>query len=292
MNEIIRVMPKAVAKTAKASGVALINESIFEFAPALAVATRYRPQWESAIGSIGLDRPWRLAEAKQIHNRFLAAVVELAAAYDALMSMVSRPHKIDQASALAMLNVLFAALGRKKSDEESAILLGAAVDMFDPVNDVCGSVTGIAPVSAHPLILALAIKRLIATAKFTSVAELREAMGYVENSLNVKRWHLEYMLENIELADAIVFERDRPTWEANHARCSIAVNRKLVSDLELRDENRYEDDDGVQHPGSPRWQELERIVRAKEAADACSRVREAGRKTDASESGCPATKCT
>jgi hypothetical protein len=33
------------------------------------------------------------------------------------------------------------------------------------------------------------------------------------------------------------------------------------------EEGPYEDDDGVQHDGCPRWQALEQIVKAKEAAE-------------------------
>src|SRR5262249_47366833 len=157
------------------------------------------------IGVVGV--PHKVDDAKKIHRGFLPALVEMDRACKVLAQVTSGQPPVDRATALSMLNVLFAAIGKRKSDEESTLLLAAASDMFNPVNDVLGCITGVEAINRHPLVLAIAIKQLIATAKFTSCAELREAMAKVAKSISIDVWHLEYMMNAIDRADDMLFEK-------------------------------------------------------------------------------------
>jgi hypothetical protein len=181
-----------------------------------------------------------------------------------------------------MLSVLFAALGKKKGDE-GAMLLVACADMFSATNEAIGHATGLwKPISRHPLVLALAIKKLIATAVFTSCAELREAMNEVRGTLEMRKWAMEYIVDLIERADEIVFVGDRAAWDAAYADVGSDVVKAMLGWVEMQ-ESPYTDDDDVDHPGSPRWAALNAIVEAKLAVP----VREAAAKPLAKQSRKP-----
>jgi hypothetical protein len=119
------------------------------------------------------------------------------------------------------------------------------------------------------LVLATAIKTLIATAKFTSCAELREAMAKVANSINNSAWHLEFMIERIHTADAMLFEKDRATWDAAYANVDSKGLLWMQEQLEMAGEGPSEDEDedgNPEYPPSPRWLALERLLKAKRVA--------------------------
>ena len=67
-------------------------------------------------------------------------------------------------------------------------MLAACCDMFSPMNDIIGEGMGLwKPICKHPVVLALAIKKLIATSVFTpSPSELREAMATVTHRIAVR----------------------------------------------------------------------------------------------------------
>jgi hypothetical protein len=264
MNALVKVS-KALVKAPKGAAGALerMNQTMEHFAPALDLSRRHSGRWEALICAIGIvGVPYSVDEARKIHHSFLAAFTGMDEAYKVLRQVKYDHPPVDRATALAMLNVLFAAIGKRKNDEESAILLNAAADMFNPINDVLGHITGLEQINRHPLVLAIAIKQLIATAKFTSCAELREAMEKVANSIRIKVWHLEFMMQTIDSADVMLFEQDRATWDETHARVDAAIERKMLRDLEDL-ESPYENDDGVMEPGSPRWQALDDLLKAK-----------------------------
>ena len=265
MGTLVKMPGKGVARpsSSKGDGLMLMNQAIEHFAPALAISKRYSVQWQASICTIGaVDEPHSVETARKIHHGFLAASDEMDRACKTLRGIMSGHPEIDRASALLMLNVLFAAIGKRKSDEESIILLNAAADMFNPVNDVLGWITGVEQINRHPLVLASAIKKLIATAKFTSCAELCEAMAGVVKSISGSVCALDFMIERIHTADAMLFEEDRATWDETHARVDVAVERAMLCDLEDI-ESPYVDDDGVSQPGSPRWLALDALVKAK-----------------------------
>lgn len=263
MGAIVKPAPMgAIVKASTKAGnhLQLINRPIEQFAPALSLAKRYRAEWERLGETIGC-KPY----TGRVHPHFLAAMPKMAAARNMLWQVEGEREKIDRATALAMLHVLFASIGKRKGDEDSAILLAAAADMFNPVNHHLCDVTGVKPLNRHPLILALAVKRIVSTAKWTSCAELAEAMEYVTHFIRISTWALEFMVDAIEDADEIVFERDRAAWEETHAKVPVAVNRWLLEDFWNHD-GPFVDDD-VERPGSPRWEALKALTEAKGAAD-------------------------
>jgi hypothetical protein len=163
---------------------------------------------------------------------------------------------------MQMVSYLFAAIGKSKKDEENLMLLFAATEMFSPMDATIGSVTGLwKPISRHPLILALAVKKLINTAKFTSCAELREAMEEVHQKLRHQEWAMESIKEQIEEADEIMFERDREAWAAAYRNADPAVAIEMREHL-LFDEGPGEEDDGTAIEPSSRWAALNEITAA------------------------------
>jgi hypothetical protein len=98
-------------------------------------------------------------------------------------------------------------------------MLAACCDMFSPMNDIIGEGMGLwKPICKHPIVLALAIKKLIATSVFTpSPSELREAMAKVKSRIDVHAAWLGDFLSWVGKADRLLFEFDRPAWEAAYA---------------------------------------------------------------------------
>jgi hypothetical protein len=261
MNALVKV-PKGAA-----AALQCMNQTIEHFASALDISRRRRLQWESSICSIGVvGEPRSVDVAIKILRGFVADLAEMDAACEMLQQVTSGHPPVDRVTALSMLNVLFAAIGKRKNDEESAILLTAAGDMFNPVNDVLGCITGVEAINRHPLVLAIAIKQLIATAKFTSCAELREAMEKVVHSIGISVWHLEYMIATIERADDLLFEKDRATWDAGYARADRETILMLHRRAEFAGEGPSEDLDEngePEYPASPRWLALDGLLKAK-----------------------------
>ena len=261
MGTLVKMPGKGVARPSSSRGLDLMNQAIEPFAPALAISKRYSVRWEASIGAIGLVYT---GHGREIPRDFLPAFVEMDRACDTLRGIKSGHPEVDRVSALSMLNVLFAAIGKRKSDEDSALLLAAAADMFNPANDVLGCITKVERINRHPLILASAIKKLIATAKFTSCAELHEAMQSVEHFIGIQVWHLEFMTERIYLADAILFEQDRTAWDKAYANVDCEVVLAMRESSEMMGEGPFpEDGEFPATPGSPRWQALDDLVKAK-----------------------------
>jgi hypothetical protein len=271
MGTLVKMPGKGVARpsSSKGGGLDLMNQAIKHFAPALAISNRYSVRWQASICTIGIvGEPRSVETARKIHDGFLAAMAEMDRAYKTVHGIMSGHPEVDRASALSMLNVLFAAIGKRKSDDESIILLNAAADMFNPVNDVLGCITGVERINRHPLVLASAIKKLIATAKFTSCAELYKAMQSVEHFIGIQAWHLDFMIERIHTADAMLFEEDRAAWNEAYTNVDSKVVLLMREWSELMGEGPCEelDENGnPEYPPSPRWQALDDLVKAKAA---------------------------
>jgi hypothetical protein len=132
---------------------------------------------------------------------------------------------------------LFATLSKRKVDDDNAaMLLASCADLFNPMNDTIGSPSRLwKPVSKHPVVLALAVKRLIATSKFMPApSELRDTMELVVEKLSSLGACTQMFIEAVEKADAIVFAFDRPAWNASYARVSSQV--PLAMQGRLQDE--------------------------------------------------------
>ena len=127
--------------------------------------------------------------------------------------------------------------------------------MFSPLNEVVGDVTDLwEPISRHPLILALAIKKIIADSVFTSAAELRKAMIKVQRKIESRARTLKYLLDLTSRADEIVWTFDRPAWEAAYG--SVGVRVPLAMMVHRRE-----------HKGDARWLALNELWEAKLAAE-------------------------
>jgi hypothetical protein len=258
----------------------LISDTMAEFVGPLQVIEKFRQEWCRSgrnIGAVCLGEgdiePLRfIDEAKRIHSRWLRHFAAIRAAYGALFEVLVLPNRqIDHPTALRMLTVLFSALGKRKTDDENAALLLASADMFSTLDESIGGLTGLwKPIDRHPLILAIAIKQLIATAVFTSAAELREAMAKVRKTLETHAWAMKYLGGIIERADRIVFAGDRAAWRAAYAD----IDAEVVALMQGVDDEGGDDDDGnVSPPGnstiapSPRWLALGELIEARRAIE-------------------------
>jgi hypothetical protein len=122
------------------------------------------------------------------------------------------------------------------------------------------------PISKHPLVLALAIKRLIATSVFSpSPSELRDAMKLAKEKLSALGGYAGQFLALVNKADEIIFTFDRPTWDAAYAdvRSEIPLQMQGL----LFEEEPCTDDDGNAIPPSPRWQALNELWETKHEAE-------------------------
>ena len=282
MGEITTIGRKNLTtqRTSSKNGVAVLGEIMAKHIAPLQRSHHFRILWQTAgdtIGTVCLGEgeigspPHYLGKAKEIHAGWLRHYAKVKATNTALSRILMSRERVDTATALRMVSVLFAALGKKKSDEENALLMAATVDMLSPLEACVGIATGLWElINQHPFILAVAIKRLIATAKFTSAAELREEMKTATGKVGYARWVTEYIGGMIERADEIVFLGDRAAWEANHA----SVSGKVA--LAMRD-SLFEDGGDDEFPPSPRWQALNALHAAKRIEfDEAAETRRAG----------------
>jgi hypothetical protein len=228
----------------RGDGLALINSQLAGFAEPIAVADRCRAQLHRSDVSTYLPDARFLDRAKIVHRLWLPEFAQARAAFDQLFEIAvfdAPPREpITHATAVAMLSVLFGALTKKKADDENATtLLDVSADLFNPVNDAVGLGSGLwAPVSKHPVVLALAIKRLVATSVFTpSPAELRSAMKRARDSLGMLARYAESFAELIGHADEMVFAVDRPAWDSAYTSVSanvITAMRDSIDDDDAR----------------------------------------------------------
>lgn len=206
-----------------------------------------------------------LSAAQFNHARMLSRAALVRATNVALWK-VAYPHMVatptlSAGTALAMVSVLFRGVGKPKN-VETAALISACVDTFAPASDAIGKATGLwKPVSIHPVVLALAVRQLVNTAVFTSIAELRTAMLDAQRSIiqlyrDTDRW-----LELLRVSDRVMFEFDRASWDLAYSN----VGADVVCEMQDPSEAGDEDEDGTA-PASPRWSALE-AMRAKIEGD-------------------------
>src|SRR4029453_17324491 len=236
MNAVVKMPGKGIAqRPAKAgAGLALINDTLADFVEPLRIADECRRQLQQGVehggfqqylgGENGKPEAKFLDRAKIIYHRLLRNVVTVTDAHSALLQVVIpswRRDPITHSQATAMLGVLFGTLSKKRTDDEnSAMLLASCADMFNPVNDAIGTVTGLwKPIAKHPLVLAIAIKRLIATSVSPpSPAELREAMKQASERIRSREAYAHEWLALVDQADALVFAFDRAGWDAAYGK--------------------------------------------------------------------------
>jgi hypothetical protein len=270
MSALIEMPGKGIARRSSKGDVArvVIRETLAEFLPLLATARHYGHRWDKVwlgdgpVESVGQHV---LATAKGVLAEWLRHYVDIGRTRVALSAILDMPDPIEEGSAMQMVSRLFAALGKRKSDPENAKMLSASVDMLSPFNQEMGSASGLwKPINAHRLIVALAVEKIIANEKFTSVAELREAMVEAERAVWFRARDMEWIVEGIERADAIVFLGDRPAWDAAYATVSGDVALAMQERTCIGEGP--EDEDGDAIAPSPRWAALNEIVEAKKLA--------------------------
>lgn len=277
--DIIEAPGKGLARRSPkkgAKGLALINATVADIAQPLTIADQCRSPGidtyladDVADGDFTvscIDRASLLKQAKRVRTHLLRDLADVKAAHNSLFRVTFASEKVSYEIAVGMLSALYGALSKKKSDDEnSGALMEASADLFNPVTDVVGRASGLwKPVSKHPAILALAIKRLLATQVFTpSPSELIEAMKHVEDRLGCLEHYANQWLESLYRADDIVFTFDRPAWEAAYANVSSKIVRMMQE--RLCGEEPGEDDDGNPIAPSQRWQALDDLIKAKEA---------------------------
>ncbi len=245
-------------------GSQLIRATINRMQPPLTVAAQCRTELRGVLRKVGDGKLQReLPNATFNHARMLKRVAEVEATHTALLPVVYpnivRSAAINGPEAITMLAVLFGALGKKSTDNET--LMRACIAMFDPITDEIGAATGLwTPVSHHPFVLAMAISKLVFNSVFTSVAELRAAMTEARNSVMWLMQETERWLELLKISDKTVFEFDRPAWDAAYAN----IGADIIALMQDRCEEPFDgDDDDEPEPGTPRWLALEAMRRAK-----------------------------
>jgi hypothetical protein len=269
MGALIDMPGRSVAQRSakKDSGLALINETLTEIAEPLAVAEQSRVMVQRG-GLPFLGEPTAFLDAaKVVRAKMLRDVAKVEEARSALMDIVLPPWRnpLTPANAIRMLGVLFGTLTKKKAgDENSAMLLACCADIFNPINETIAASTRLwKPVSRHPVVLALAIKKLIATSVFTPPpSELRDAM--IEANRRISRlefWAGEW-LDLFDRADLVVWEFDREAWHAAFVNLDISIPL-AIQDRIQHDEGAGEDDE----PPSPRFAALEKLCNEKHSAD-------------------------
>jgi len=267
MDDLTILPGRNLTRPAKeTNSVALLAEIMGRYIAPLQASRDFRAQWQASGLSIGSmvfgegaieTSPLRyLAEAKRIHAGWLRHYSEIEAAHSALTEILMGFERVDPLTATRMVAVLLAALGKKKSDEETGLLLAATTDMLSPLDAAVAITTKLwEPVNAHPFVLAVAIKALIAKAVFTSASELREEMGRVSRNIALAASAMSYLAETIGRADEIVFVGDRATWSTNYADVDSGVAAAMRDSL-IREAPDI-DDDGSEIPPSDRWRALD-----------------------------------
>jgi hypothetical protein len=207
---------------------AAINEAVADIAEAAVTADRCRRQLESFDGD-----PRTVEDARTCWERMLPALAAVDEAHCALLATLGPVRfPLTHGQAAEMVAVLLGALAKKKTDaSDAAIALAACCDLFNPINE------GLAlwePVSRHPAVLALAVKRLIASTVFAPVpAELLSTMREVEAKLRGLTFATGRWLERFRKADAVMFERDRRAWEAGYARLGSTASLAALSHIDI-----------------------------------------------------------
>ena len=225
MNSVVRAQANGgdlAPVPAKGKALAVINQPLIAILDQLRVLDAvYRevmtPNDKSTYLGCerGLERKF-LDRARDLRELRLPCAAEVKAALDALFPIVAfhDAEVISHGDALKMLTICFGALQKKKIDETTAILLSACADMFDPVSDIIGRSTGLwQPINKHPVVIALAIKRLIATSTFAPApTELREAIRLATDKLGERVGRAQTWLHDLTKAERIVFAFDREAW--------------------------------------------------------------------------------
>ncbi len=188
-------------------------------------------------------QPGTLADAKFNHGRMLKRAALVDATNSALFpiaypNVIASP-TITRPDAVMMLAVLFGTLGKKGTDSKT--LIRACIDMLTPNSDIIGEATGLwKPINNHhPVVVALAIRKLVYGSVFTSVpscaAHCRpRATASCGSIQDTDRW-----MKLLQASDRMVFKKDRAGWDRAYAN----VGADVATVMQDRNEAGYEGDD-------------------------------------------------
>jgi hypothetical protein len=215
------------------AGLALIGETLGNIAEPLVIAGQCR-EFMKGRDLVNLGNGHNIDCAKLARVRMLRSVATVDAARSALLEIIvpGCRHPVTRADASRMLGVLFGSLAKRKPDENQTTLLAACAEMFEETHDQVGEVTGLwKPVSHHPAALALTVRALLATSRFSPApVELREAMQKVALRIRALAGYARQWLDHVDRADQIVFEHDREAWAASFANLPSAILLAMMSD--------------------------------------------------------------
>lgn len=253
--------------TTKKAGTALVRVTANGLHVPLQIASACRNEFRCNVLrhlNDGDLAAWQLPSAKHNHAKMLPRAALVDATHTALLSVVV-PHlapPISPDAALTMLSALFGPLGKKGND--NAALLDACISMLHPDADVVGEATELwLPIPKSPVIVALAVKRLLNNAIFAPMpAEFRRELREANRSVKSLADYAERWLALLHNADRIVFEHDRDTW----TRAYENLGADVAATMQDRDEAGDVGDDGEDSEDiapSPRWAALEAMRRAK-----------------------------
>jgi hypothetical protein len=281
MTMLIEMPGQGLARPTPKGGLAIVNQPLAVIVEALQVAHQCRDRVQrTGENQVPFMPSFRhdAAYVECVKAPYAVMLRDFANARAADRKLFEVVHlqsrcSLPQPLAIKMLSVLFGTMTKKRtddSDENAELLLMACVDMFDPTSDIVGEASGMwTTVSKHPVVLALAIKSLIATQKWTpSPSELVAKMQQAQQKLIATQYWLSQWVDWMDKADRLLCEFDRAVWDAAYANVGsdvVAAMRDLVQ--VQYDEAPGEDDDGVFVPPSPRWQALDDLHKAKLAAE-------------------------
>jgi hypothetical protein len=205
-----------------------------------------------------------LANAKNNQQRMLPSAALVRTTLIALRPIMNPDLfgiRISYATAVQMLPALGTLIAAKR--EEKTALLESCAEMFAPGMDAIGQATGLwQRVSKHPVILALALQKLLNVKVFASQAELRTAMLDAEKKIKSLFSAAESWMNLLCDSDHILFERDRAGWRLAYSNVSGEIASAMLASVEM-DEDAGDDEDAI----SPRWAALNELRQAKLAAD-------------------------
>ena len=168
----------AVRPGKKKTGTSLISATLDTVAHPLRIASHCRDELREVLQHVD-DVPQpnivNLPAARFNHARMLSRVAVVREVHLGLFGMFIPPAPTTtRGDAIDMLSALFGATAKAKA--ESKTLLAACVSMFAPSADSVALATGLwQPISRHPVVVAIAIQKLINTAVFTPTpAEFRD----------------------------------------------------------------------------------------------------------------------
>ncbi len=206
MNEVI------VAQRRRDGGsLAVIGKTIAPHEATFAVA-RQCAEWKASLPLVT-----DLASARIVRAVLLPNLQSIDAAWRDLADMTTsdRPDEaVTEPQALRMLAGLYGALAKRQTDaRDGAALLQVTAEMFSETDTALARVINVEPLPRHPVVLALAVKKLIATKVFAPApSELRKALLEVRNRIVRLRCDVSPVLEMARAAERLVFQQDREGW--------------------------------------------------------------------------------